>query len=264
MCRRPPPTLSSGAIIAPEPNALPAPAPLPAPSAHGHTRKGAKGAAGRVKEGKWEVGVSAGELSERTLVRELLFVMQGIDGLHLQWDRLKDSYALPPGAKLPPGGRQLVGRLSELGWLFRHVSAYVKAGATAAGGSTSAAGGREGSVVAEGGLVAQALRHALGGELDEWYQLIAVLEEQRRSELTLLQLLVWSAEPMQRLLLMAQLTRGEDQRAHARARTSAHARILPVPVRPVATCAHVPGPDLCLQWVCVSRGEAVGICAEER
>jgi gamma-tubulin complex component 3 len=40
------------------------------------------------------------------------------------------------------------------------------------------------------------------------FQLIAVLEEQRQSSLTLLQLLVWSSEPMHRLQLMAQLVRG--------------------------------------------------------
>ena len=56
-------------------------------------------------------------------------------------------------------------------------------------------------------MISHDLRHALQVELDEWYQLLAVLEEQRQSELTLLQLVVWSAEPMQRLLLMAQLAR---------------------------------------------------------
>ena len=176
----------------------------------------------------WNVGGGGGtELGEKALVRELLFVLQNIDGAHLKWDVKLDSFVLPSGAKVPPGARQLVGRLAELGWLFRQVTYYVKAGggggeqqaastttnlaATVAGGTNAAVIGferGESSVRAEGGLVAQALRHALQEELDSWYQLLAVLEEQRQSELTLLQLLVWSAEPMQRLLLMAQLTRG--------------------------------------------------------
>ena len=54
----------------------------------------------------------------------------------------------------------------------------------------------------------QALRHGLQTELREWFQLIAVLEAQRQSELTLVQLLVWSAEPMQRLIAMVQLVKG--------------------------------------------------------
>ena len=61
---------------------------------------------------------------------------------------------------------------------------------------------------AAAGLVPQALRHGLQTELREWFQLIAVLEAQRQSELTLVQLLVWSAEPMQRLIAMVQLVKG--------------------------------------------------------
>ena len=174
----------------------------------------------------WNVGGGGGtELGEKALVREPLrppeYRRRPQMGCEL------DSFVLPSGAKVPPGARQLVGRLAELGWLFRQVTYYVKAGggggeqqaattttnlaATVAGGTNAAVIGferGESSVRAEGGLVAQALRHALQEELDSWYQLLAVLEEQRQSELTLLQLLVWSAEPMQRLLLMAQLTRG--------------------------------------------------------
>lgn len=36
-----------------------------------------------------------GALGERTLVRELLFVLQNIDGAHLKWDAALDSFALP-------------------------------------------------------------------------------------------------------------------------------------------------------------------------
>ena len=206
---RPPVALASGVIRAPEPATTPSPP-------NGHTPAAPSGdgtGAPPVPRRGWEIG-GAGELGERALVRELLFVMQNIDGAHLKWDERRDAFHLPATAKVPPGARQLVGRLSELGWLFRQVTSYVKGGGeggTAGGGGSVVSGfesGGEASVRAEGGLVAQALRHALQEELDEWFQLIAVLEEQRQTELTLLQLLVWSVEPMQRLLLMAQLTRG--------------------------------------------------------
>ena len=204
---RPPVALASGVIRAPEPATTPSPP-------NGHTPAAPSGdgtGAPPVPRRGWEIG-GAGELGERALVRELLFVMQNIDGAHLKWDERRDAFHLPATAKVPPGARQLVGRLSELGWLFRQVTSYVKGGGeggTAGGGGSVVSGfesGGEASVRAEGGLVAQALRHALQEELDEWFQLIAVLEEQRQTELTLLQLLVWSVEPMQRLLLMAQLT----------------------------------------------------------
>jgi gamma-tubulin complex component 3 len=204
----PPSTAARGSVCAPEPNP---PAPGGGPSR---------------KLPRWEVTTSdGGELSEATLVRELLFVMQNIDGAHLRWDETRDAFVLPRGAAVPPGARQLAGQLSELGWLFRQVQSFVKAaGAAAAAASATAASGcaSEGGAwaaaaaagaaaasagVAPAGLVPQALRHALQIELDEWYQLLAVLEEQRQSELTLLQLSVWSAQPMQRLLLMAQLAR---------------------------------------------------------
>ncbi|KAL1528856.1 hypothetical protein AB1Y20_010179 [Prymnesium parvum] len=127
-------------------------------------------------------------LSEETLVRELLFVMQGIDGVHIKWEGAKDAFVVPRDTLMPAGARQLVGRLCELGWLYKQVQAYVHEGAGA-------------------GLVPQSFRHALQVELTEWFQLIAILEAQRQSSLTLLQLLVWSHQPLQRLITLVQLVR---------------------------------------------------------
>ena len=275
-------TLANGAVHAPEPDKVAA-SPVAASAAHAAIRRA------------WEVDSASGEqLSEAVLVRELLFVMQNIDGAHLKWDGGRDAFVLPSGASVPPGARQLAGRLAELGWLFRQIQAYVLVGdskdikdgkdgrdgvgrdgkdATAAGELASSSA----TLAGGGGLVPQALRHALQGELtltltltlalalvlalalaltshphlspspltltshlhphphpqpqpqphprphphphphprphpnqgelDEWYQLLAVLEAQRQTSLSLLQLTVWAAEPTQRLLLMAQLTR---------------------------------------------------------
>ena len=124
-------------------------------------------------------------------MRDVLFVLQNIDGALLKWDEKRDTFAPPQGMPCPRV-RQLVGRLYELGWLFRQIDVYNKA-QMAPGGSR--------------GLVAQSFCHALRAELGEWYQLLAVLDAQRQSELSLVQLLVWSHEPMQRMLTMAQLVR---------------------------------------------------------
>lgn len=96
-------------------------------------------------------------------------------------------FTLSKSSAVPPGTRQLVGRLCELGWLYRQLQQYVHSNGAAAG------------------LVPQAFRHALQAELAEWFQLLAVLEAQRQSELSLLQLLVWSHQPTQRLMTMVQL-----------------------------------------------------------
>eukprot|EP00966_Prymnesium_polylepis_P023451 539926-Prymnesium_polylepis.1 len=72
--------------------------------------------------------------------------MQNIDGVHIKWDAARDAFVLPRAAALPAGARQLIGRLCELGWLYRQVHGYIHAGAGGASGS---------------GLVPQSFRHAL-------------------------------------------------------------------------------------------------------
>ena len=72
---RPPPTLSSGIVRAPEPDAPTAP--LAAANGHHRPTKGGGGkasgrAAGGKANGRWEVGAAGGDLGEATLVRELL------------------------------------------------------------------------------------------------------------------------------------------------------------------------------------------------
>ena len=175
----PMPPLQHAHVAAPEPDVTPreaGAAPL---------SRGAKGAAssGAVPGG-------TDEASERLLVRDVLFVLQNIDGATIKWDAARDAFAPPAGMRLPRASRQLVSRLCELGWLFRQIDGYIKAQAAPGGG---------------GGLVAQAFCHALQAELGEWYQLLAVLDAQRQSELSLVQLLVWSHEPTQRMLVMTQV-----------------------------------------------------------
>ena len=150
----PPLRLDPHAIVAPEPDSA---AP---PPARAHSRRAAAGGQRAGADGgsraEWEGPACA--IAEEELVRDLLFVLQSIDGAHIKWDAARDSYALPRGAVLPPGARQLVGRLSELGWLFRQVSAYVHA---AESGTTERG-------VAPQALVPQAFRHALQVRRPAW------------------------------------------------------------------------------------------------
>jgi gamma-tubulin complex component 3 len=157
----PPRSLATGATRAPEPNPTSSEGTELAAVTNGDS---AIAKSKNERKGRWQVCSSDGDVSEATLVRELLFVMQSIDGAHLKFDEPRDGFVLPSGTKVPTGARQLVGRLAELGWLFRQISSYVKAGAAAR--ESGATAGEP--VRAEGGLVAQALRHALQAELDEW------------------------------------------------------------------------------------------------
>ena len=167
----PPSTVATGSVQAPEPD------PTPPSSRTVDTRAADANGSGGARMRRWEVSGSDGVLTEETLVRELLFVMQNIDGKHLKWDAERDAFVLPRTASVPPGARQLTGRLAELGWLFRQVQSYVRSGDEVMSDGAKGGGGREGTSE-RGGLVPQALRHALQSELDEWYQLLAVLEAQ--------------------------------------------------------------------------------------
>ena len=96
-----------------------------------------------------------GAISEEELVRELLFVMQGIEGAHIRWNYSKEAFVFQLGsagqagsaesqgaegssdgnlslsetaaaAGLAPGTIQMVERIAELGWMYRTVVGFVE------------------------------------------------------------------------------------------------------------------------------------------
>ena len=66
-----------------------------------------------------------GEVNEDVIVRELLFVFQGIDGVLIKYQLLEDAYVLSPAVQGSPSAHKLIAELCELGWLFRKVSSWV-------------------------------------------------------------------------------------------------------------------------------------------
>jgi gamma-tubulin complex component 3 len=60
---------------------------------------------------------------ETTLVRDVLYACQGIDGKYVRWQAAacdgSGGYAPAPGITLPLAEEQLTLQLCELGWLFR-------------------------------------------------------------------------------------------------------------------------------------------------
>ena len=92
----PMPPLQHAHVTAPEPDVTPR-EPGAAPLAKGASSSGA--AAG-----------GTDEASEKVLVRDVLFVLQNIDGSLIKWDAARDAFAPPPDMRLPRASRQLVSR----------------------------------------------------------------------------------------------------------------------------------------------------------
>lgn len=128
--------------------------------------------------------------AEAKLVRDVLWCLQGIDGVHVSFRSTDESYNVDRSVAVKLSTADRVRELCELGWLYRKVSRFVeenRAGSACRG----------------------ALASVLSDELDEYYRLVAVLEAQlqRRDDksqrLTLRRLQVWTVEPAERLKMMA-------------------------------------------------------------
>ncbi|KAH6580168.1 hypothetical protein BASA60_002985 [Batrachochytrium salamandrivorans] len=133
-------------------------------------------------------------LSESELIRDMLFVFQGIDGRHIKFDMELGIYALDSQIYIPNPTRELVQRPCELGWHYRNISQCIKA----AQESTSIR------------LYEQSFYATIQAELVDYYRMIAMLENQLDSSdslegsffstgLTLKRLYIWIQSPLQRL-----------------------------------------------------------------
>ncbi|KAJ0981208.1 hypothetical protein J5N97_009463 [Dioscorea zingiberensis] len=166
-----------------------------------------------------DLAMEDAEIDEQTLVRDVLYAAQGIDGRFVRFDPRSDGYDLPETMRVTRSQRTMVRRLCELGWLFKKVRGFV-----------SESMGQ--LATAEVGTVGQAFCSALQDELSDYYKLLAVLESQAlnpipaagsvsgnsRNYLSLRRLAVWLAEPIVRMRLMAVLVDGcKDLRGGAMA-----------------------------------------------
>ncbi|GJW01062.1 gamma-tubulin complex component 3 [Tanacetum coccineum] len=144
-------------------------------------------------------------VTEEVLVRDVLYACQGIDGRYVLFDESVDGYILPDSIKVGKSVRVMVRKLCELGWLYRKVKGYVDESV-------------ERFCDEDVGTVGQAFCAALQDELGEYYKLLAVLQAQAMNViplvseggsggnyLSLRRLMVWFAEPMVKMRLMAVL-----------------------------------------------------------
>ncbi|KAL7369732.1 hypothetical protein ABVT39_007090 [Epinephelus coioides] len=142
-----------------------------------------------------------GEVSEAALVRDILYVFQGIDGKFIKMSAQDNCYRIDSKVVLCKSLRDTSSRLAELGWLHNKVRKYTDAR----------------SLDRAFGLVGQSFCASLHQELKEYYRLLSVLHSQLQvedeqgvtvcteSSLTLRRLLVWMYDPKVRLKTLAAL-----------------------------------------------------------
>ena len=126
--------------------------------------------------------------SESLLVRDLLAVLQGVDGALVAWDEARGAYVPTPATGgLPGPTARLVMAVGECGWLFRRMQEQL--------------GAAEAHATAAGSAIASALCSAVQVEAGEYHRLVAALEAQHRGDgsVTLRRLHVWLRGPRRAL-----------------------------------------------------------------
>ncbi|KAF4075193.1 hypothetical protein AMELA_G00231750 [Ameiurus melas] len=146
-------------------------------------------------------GDTSAEISEAALVRDILYVFQGIDGKFIKFCTPENCYKIDSKVPMCKSLRDTSSRLAELGWLHNKVRKYTDSR----------------SLDRAFGLVGQSFCASLHQELKEYYRLLSVLHSQLQLEddqgvnvelestLTLRRLLVWTFDPKIRLKTLAAL-----------------------------------------------------------
>eukprot|EP00794_Sanderia_malayensis_P011322 gene11322-12508_t len=133
------------------------------------------------------------EVTEQSLLRDILYVFQGIEGRIIKYDEESEGYRISVHIGVPFPIRDFIDKLNELGWLFRKVRKFLAA--------------RVGDKAL--GLVGQSFCSAVHKELTEYYKLLAILEAQQNQSnqavdaLTLRRLMVWTNDPLIRMKALA-------------------------------------------------------------
>ncbi|KAJ1513769.1 Gamma-tubulin complex component 3 [Coelomomyces lativittatus] len=127
---------------------------------------------------------------ESFIVRDLLYIFQGIDGQLLKFNPQKEEVEFSDSQLVVPRPtKDLIRRLTELGFLYQKIQIYLKTPHEVTGKPL--------------GLIEQSLRSMYEEELAQYFKLLAVLETSATSkEMTLRNLLFWSIEPAERLRLL--------------------------------------------------------------
>jgi gamma-tubulin complex component 3 len=72
-----------------------------------------------------EADFSSRQIPEAALLRDMMFIFQGIDGTYIRFDSEADTYIVDDTVGIPRSTRELVHRLTELGWLYKRIQSFV-------------------------------------------------------------------------------------------------------------------------------------------
>ena len=168
---------------------------------------------------------------ENKLIRDLLFIFQGISGTFIKYDTRSAQYIIDPTLGVPIPVQDTVYSLCELGWLYSRIHEYIHKAE------------RD-----QCGVVVQAFCFAMQAELHDYYRLLSILDKELSdrsnvssssssssssgsrsnkngasasasvgvdvglgssaegpSGLTLVRLRAWMQEPLERMMLLARL-----------------------------------------------------------
>lgn len=136
------------------------------------------------------------DLAEKEIIRDIIFAFQGIDGHYIQYVKQDDSFSFKLSVPISESVRALVNKLCEMGWLYKKITDFLGKG--------------------QPGILNQSLNLAMKDELNEYYRLIAILENLINQEqnalsnaeeaLNLRKLVLWTVEPFERIKWLSILT----------------------------------------------------------
>ncbi|KAJ1797597.1 Microtubule-nucleating Tub4p (gamma-tubulin) complex component [Coemansia sp. RSA 2399] len=136
------------------------------------------------------------DVKEADLLRDIIFVMQGIDGSHIHWNSRQQGYAISADIQLSRPTRSMATSLSELGVLTRDIQSYIA------------------TIDSSGRLFEQSFCTELKAEMSRYYKLVSDIEGrlfkaprtlqpgESPMGVTLRRLFCWMIEPRQKLRLM--------------------------------------------------------------
>ncbi|KAI0225006.1 Microtubule-nucleating Tub4p (gamma-tubulin) complex component [Massospora cicadina] len=127
---------------------------------------------------------ASGVIPEETLVSDLVFIFQGVDGQFIKFNTVTFEPRFEPNVKMTRTAATMVYKLFELGFLYRRLDAYLEC---------------EGHF----GLVEQSFRAYLHTTLSDYFRLVAALDG--REGLTFRRLVVWTYEPLHKLRMFCNL-----------------------------------------------------------
>jgi len=131
-------------------------------------------------------GNEAINLTEKDILRDILYVFHAIDGHYINFNDQENAYMIKGGVPLSEPLRNLINFLCEIGFLYKQLNSFLNK--------------------PQPGLIRQAFAISVKEELNEYFKLLALLEnlrleteETHTQSLSLRKLALWIIEPLERL-----------------------------------------------------------------